>query len=191
MGDATTIDGVDYGPLAPLIGNWKGDKGIDIAPEPDGHEENPYFETILFEAVGSVTNADTQTLAALRYHQVVSRKSDGKVFHNQTGYWSWDAAKRIIMQSLTIPRGVCLLAGNKMDPPQDASHVAIEVSAAEDDDEWHIIQSPFMAEKARTKAFRHQLAVSNNELSYSETTTLEIYGKTFDHTDGNILVRCD
>ena len=39
---------VDYGPLSKLIGVWKGDKGMDIAPEPDGTEENPYYETITF-----------------------------------------------------------------------------------------------------------------------------------------------
>ena len=33
---------IDYGPLAGLIGVWKGDKGLDVAPEPDGTENNPY-----------------------------------------------------------------------------------------------------------------------------------------------------
>ena len=32
---------VDYGPLAGLIGSWSGDKGTDIAPDPDGTETNP------------------------------------------------------------------------------------------------------------------------------------------------------
>ena len=50
----TTIDGIDYGPLACLVGTWKGDKGMDVSPEPDGStEESPYFETILFEAIGT------------------------------------------------------------------------------------------------------------------------------------------
>ncbi len=62
---------VDYGPLAPLIGTWKGDKGMDVAPEPDGAEDSPYYETIIFEDIGVVTNAERQDLAVLRYHQVV------------------------------------------------------------------------------------------------------------------------
>ena len=45
MADHTTIDGVDYGPLAALVGTWKGAKGVDRAPEPDGEERNPYYET--------------------------------------------------------------------------------------------------------------------------------------------------
>ena len=54
---------IDYGPLAALIGTWQGDKGMDVSPEPDGIEENPYYETIVFEAAGDVTNAEAQTLA--------------------------------------------------------------------------------------------------------------------------------
>ena len=30
---------IDYGPLAGLIGTWKGDKGMDVSPEPEGTEE--------------------------------------------------------------------------------------------------------------------------------------------------------
>ena len=48
----TVIDGIDYGPLAALVGTWKGDKGVDVAPEPDGDERNPFYETIVFEAAG-------------------------------------------------------------------------------------------------------------------------------------------
>ena len=83
---------IDYGPLRGLIGSWKGDKGLDVAPEPDGTEENPYWETLDFEAIGDVTNAESQTLTVLRYQQVVRRKSNDEIFHDQCGYWMWDAA---------------------------------------------------------------------------------------------------
>jgi hypothetical protein len=76
---------IDYGPLTGLIGSWKGDKGMDVAPEPGGSEESPYWETIDFEAIGDVTNAESQTLTVLRYHQVVRRKSNDEIFHDQTG----------------------------------------------------------------------------------------------------------
>ncbi|HEX9795083.1 MAG TPA: heme-binding beta-barrel domain-containing protein [Planctomycetota bacterium] len=102
---------IDYGPLAGLIGTWTGDKGLDVSPLPDGTEENPYFETLVFEVAGQVENAERQTLAIVRYHQVVSRKSNGEVFHDQIGYWMWDARSGVIAQSLTIPRAVCVLAG--------------------------------------------------------------------------------
>jgi len=70
------IKELDYGPLAELIGVWKGDKGLDVAPEPDGEENNPYSEIITFSAIGDVTNAETQTLVVVHYRQIVSRKSD-------------------------------------------------------------------------------------------------------------------
>ena len=60
---------VDYEPLEGLIGVWPGDNGFDVSPEPDGSEENPYYETIMFEGIGGVTNAESQDLAAVRYHQ--------------------------------------------------------------------------------------------------------------------------
>ena len=182
------IDGVDYGPLACLVGNWEGNTGVDTAPEPDGKEETPYFETIMFEAIGDVTNAETQTLSVLRYHQVVSKKATGEVFHNETGYWMWDAKTDVIMQSVTIPRGVCMLAGGK--PATKGSATVLEVKAAVEDKDWGIIQSPFMQDNARTNSFLHTITVDGDELSYSETMVLYIYDKSFDHTDANKLKRC-
>ncbi len=184
---SNVIDGVNYGPLAGLVGNWEGDKGTDTSPEPDGKEETPYFETIMFEAIGDVTNAESQTLAVLRYYQVVSKKADDVVFHNETGYWMWDAATDVIMHSLTIPRGVCLLAGGK--PTTDGIATVLNVKAAVGDKDWGIIQSPFMQNNARTDAFTHTVTVDGDTFSYSETMSLSIYGKKFEHTDTNVLNR--
>ena len=77
---------IDYGPLTQLVGTWRGDKGIDIAPEPDGDETHPYYETLAFEAIGDVTNAGQQTLVVLHYRQIVQRKIDDAIFHDETGY---------------------------------------------------------------------------------------------------------
>ena len=181
-------DGVDYGPLAGLIGTWKGDKGMDISPEPDGTEENPYYETIEFEAAGNVTNAEQQSLAIVRYHQVVTRKSNDEVFHDEVGYWLWDSAAQVIMHSLAIPRAVTLVAGGSYTDDPKADPVVLEVRAA-DGEEWGISQSPFMRDKARTVEFRHKVSISGDALSYQETTVLDIYGKRFDHTDANRLRR--
>lgn len=181
---------VDYGPLQSLIGVWRGDRGMDIAPDPDGTEENPYYETIVFQAIGDVTNAEQQTLAALRYHQEVRRKSDDKVFHDQTGYWMWDKPGKVIMQSLVIPRGVALLAGGVCEAPSSSdSEVVINVIAKLDDPDWGIIQSPFMRDNARTLEFSHNIVINNDKLTYSERTLVDIYHSQFEHTDGNALAR--
>lgn len=178
---------ISYGPLQGLIGTWDGDKGMDISPEPDGREENPYFETIQFEAAGDVTNAESQTLSIIRYHQVVKRKSNKKVFHDQIGYWLWDSDSEVVMQSVAIPRAVCVLAGGKATAASGKTQ--LDVAAKLGDPDWNILQSPFMRDHARTVEFRHTIEVSGDQLSYAETTVLEIYGKTFDHTDENALKR--
>ena len=182
---------IDFGPLTDLIGVWAGDKGVDIAPEPDGSENNHYYETITFTAVGDVvTNAEEQVLAAVHYRQIVKRKSNDIVFHDETGYWMWDAKAAILMHSLTIPRAVSVLAGGSYNGLKDADgRTILEVSAAVDDPDWKIIQSPFMQKKANTIKFSHRIIVGKDKLSYSETTDVEIYGKLFEHTDQNDLLR--
>ena len=180
---------IDFGPLMALTGVWKGDDGVDVAPEPDGAETNPYFEVITYSSVGHVTNAESQDLAAVHYRQIVRRKSDGEVFHDETGYWMWDAEAETVMHSLVIPRAVCVLAGGKFKGKKDEDgRIIIEVAAKIDDDRWKIVQSPFMQGTASTTEFRQKVVVGDGRLSYSETTMLEIYGNRFEHTDRSELV---
>ncbi len=180
-------DPIDYGPLESLIGTWEGDKGMDRSPEPGGTEENPYTESLSFTPIGDVENAESQVLAILRYQQIVRRKSNDEIFHDQTGYWTWDARDGVVMQSIVIPRAVCVLAGGRY--TDVGSPVTLVVTATLDDPDWGIIQSPFRRDHAKTVAFRHELTVADGVLSYSETTSLEIYGRRFDHTDADLLAR--
>lgn len=182
-------DVVDYGPLTALIGTWEGNKGMDIAPEPDGTEEhNAYYETIVITEGGDLSNANTQKLSMLGYHQLVTRKSDNKVFHDEVGYWIWDADRNTIIRSFTIPRAVAVVAGGTYNGPVDGK-VVFEVSAAVGDHDWDIAQSPFMKENAKTTAFESRFEIEGDQLNFFQKTTLEIYGKTFDHTDENVLTR--
>ena len=57
-----------------------------LAPEPGGTERNSYYETITYTAIGDVTNAESPTLAALHYREIVQRGSNDEVFHDETGY---------------------------------------------------------------------------------------------------------
>jgi hypothetical protein len=184
----TIVEGIEYGPLACLIGVWKGDSGMDIAPEPDADEHNPYYETITYEAAGDVTNAEEQTLSIVRYHQEVKRQSNHKVFHDQIGYWLWDPATETVIQTLTIPRAVTLLAGGSASEAGD--EIVLEVAAAVDDANWTIAQAPFMRSKATTTGYQLHMSISGNTMRYSQTTVLEIYGKhDYPHTDENSLTR--
>lgn len=185
----TDVNEIDYGPLQALIGTWTGSKGLDVAPEPGGLEESPYYETIVYTAAGTVTNASTQTLALLRYHQVVTRKSNDEVFHDEIGYWMWDPASGSVMHSLLIPRAVGLLAGGTQPDEFSARSTILDVSAALGSADWGIVQSPFMRDKASTEAFHHRIAVDGDRMMYEETTVLAIYGRRVEHTDGNELTR--
>ncbi len=190
MSEVTTIDGVDYGPLAVLVGTWTGDKGVDKAPEPDGEERSLFYETIIFEAIGYVDNAEKQTLTMLRYHQVVSRKSNDEIFHNETGYWMWDKADGTIMQSFSIPRGVAVLAGGNCPAPEDINaEITLSVKAVTGDLTFGVLQSPFMEANAKTTGFTHDVTVHGDNMRYTETTFLDIYGKNYNHTDISRLQR--
>lgn len=184
---STIIEGIDYGPLARLVGTWSGSAGTDLAPEPDGEENNPYYETIEFSACGDVSNAETQTLAILYYRQIVKRKTNHEVFHDQTGYWLWDAANRTVMHTFTIPRAVAVVASGIFNGDPNGDQIHLELSASGDHPDCGISQSPFMRDNAKTTAFSQSLDISEDKLVYSQSTIVDIYGKTFDHTDANTL----
>lgn len=181
---------VDYGPIKQLIGVWEGNQGVDIAPEPDGEENNPYYETITYEDIGDLKNADEQTLAAVYYRQIVTRKSDDNVFHDQTGYWIWDGERKTVMHSFVIPRAVSVVAGGVYSGEKDDNgRVVMELAARLGDPDWGIAQSPFMKKKASSMEFRQKVIVGSHDMEYSQTTLVDIYGKVFDHTDDNRLTR--
>ena len=190
MDKVDSLDPDNYGPLAALIGTWRGDKGNDVAPEPEGSEINPYYELIVYEGIGEVVNAEAQRLMALHYHQQVWRSTDDKAIHNETGYWMWDKQTDVVMHSLAIPRGLCLLAGGKVLGTVSDTATHLQVAASVGDTQWGIIQAPFLRDNAKTTEFTHTLKVVDGMLSYDETMLVEIYGKTFQHTDSNELARC-
>lgn len=180
---------INYGPLKEFIGVWEGDKGMDIAPESDGTEENPYYETITITADGDLTNAESQVLSVLHYRRIVRRKSNDGIFHDQTGYWMWDAKTNVIIHSLNIPRAVSLLAGTTLtEENYKDGKLSFEIEAGIDNKDWGIIQSPFMKEKALTKNYRQVIEIENGKMTYAETTMLDIYGREFEHTDKNELM---
>lgn len=176
-----------FGILANLIGTWEGDKGLDISPEKVGEEKSPYFETLTIEPVGDATNAGEQTLMVLSYKQIVSRISDGKVFHHQTGYWYWDKSNNDILYSLTIPRAVSVLARGKGQAKGSMQEFAVRATAQ--DKNYGIIESAFMTSKASTREFEMDLSVEGDSMQYTMKTKLHIYGRDFLHTDINTLTR--
>ncbi|MCO4782328.1 MAG: FABP family protein [Candidatus Cloacimonetes bacterium] len=175
---------INYGPLHNLIGTWTGDKGLDIAPEPEGEERNPYYETITFSECNDVTNAEEQKLIFIQYRQVVRRKSTDKVFHDESGYWMWEPDSDKISHSFSIPRGICVLAEGSYKTDSNESVLFVESGH---NDQWPITQSPFMINKAKTTGFQRKFVVDKNKLKYTQIMNLEIYGREFEHKDQNEL----
>jgi hypothetical protein len=182
-------DESNISPLNQLIGIWKGDKGMDIAPKPDEDENNPYYETLIIEPVDiDIENAEEQELLTVKYYQYVKEIETGDVSHSETGYWIWDKNEGTIMCAFVIPRGLSLLASGEFKISNQGA-LMINVSSSIDDPNWSFVQSPFLEKKAKTLAFTREFKVSGNTLTYTQETKLDIYGKLFNHTDTNTLIK--
>ncbi|TEW55269.1 DUF1794 domain-containing protein [Psychromonas sp. RZ22] len=177
---------IDYGPLTGLIGTWTGNKGKDLAPEPDGTEYNDYYETIIFTEAHDVANAEEENISALHYIQKVQRITNDKVIHQETGYWMWEQGTDNVIHSMTIPRGICVLAGGKASQSVDT---VLDVVADVDSQDWPIAQTAFLQKKAKMKTYTQQMIISGDTLSYKQNMLLDIYGRTFDHSDENTLTK--
>jgi len=184
----TVIDNIDYGPLAQLIGKWIGTKGLDRAPDINAEpDEHTYTDELTFTVAGAAENAEEQELVAVKYHHVVRKNKNGLIFHDQIGHWLYEPSTGLVMHSLTIPRGVCVLAGGDISEKEDEMTFSVKAEAGSET--YGIIQSPFMLEKAKTTAFQMQMTLTENQLSYKQVTSLFIYGKDFKHVDQSVLQR--
>lgn len=70
---------IDYGPLAGLIGTWTGSRGLDVAPEPDGIQINPYYESATFDPAGEADNAST-----IEYRHELIIEADRLIYEQTT-----------------------------------------------------------------------------------------------------------
>lgn len=179
----------NLGPLRRLAGVWQSDKGVDISPKADGPDRRVYRETIRMEPIDPQANGP-QLLYGLRYHLHVNTPEEAITFHDQVGYWLWEPATGLIMQSLTIPRGQIVLAGGKAKPDDD--HIFVE--AKRGDTSFGICSTPFLEAAFRTDYYRIDITFNaDGSWSYVTRTDLAIRGKTpaFDHRDTNTLRRIE
>ncbi len=178
-------------PLYGLVGRWHSINGLDISPSPQKeNKETPYTETIQFQYIGEIKNYNKQNLETIAYCQLIKSISDQSVLHHQMGYWMWDKDNKTVMYSLTIPRGVNVLAGGYYNRSNTTdTSILLQVTASMSHPNWQISQSPLMKNNATTIAFNYAIEVYDDRFIYEQTIQLEIYGQHSSHVDKNILYR--
>lgn len=181
----------ELGPLAALVGSWQGEQGDDKAPDDDrvSVEHNLYRETMTFTPTGEVNNHE-QSLFGLRYATMVWRLDADSAFHEEVGYWLWDAENRQIMKAFSVPRGYTALAGGTA----DADATSFELAASVDSESYGINSNLFLTEEFKT--VRYELRVDlldEDTFSYESNTLIQIKGQDelFNHLDTNTLRRIE
>ena len=178
----------ELGPLAYFVGSWEGDKGDDIAPDDDrGIENNKYREKMIFEETGLVQNHE-QFLYGLRYRTTIWRLGEDAPFHEELGYWLWDAANQQVMRCFMVPRGVTVIAGGTV----AANAKSFKLSARAGSETYGICSNKFLHREFKTVKYDLKVTFHNkNSFSYEEDTQLKMKGrkKIFHHTDQNTLRR--
>lgn len=183
----TTLD-PNLGPLAALAGTWEGEKGHDDSPADDrGAEVNLFRERIVFEPIGLVQNHE-QKLYGLRYATTAWRIGEPDAFHEERGYWLWDAAEKTVMRCFVVPRGITVIAGGRVEP--DARSFRLEATLGSIT--FGILSGPFLDREFQT--VRYELDVTLNadgSFSYDEDTQMRMPGRAdvFHHRDRNTLRR--
>lgn len=177
------------GPLAPLIGTWEGDAGIDVAFQHARGEigETSYRERTTFNAFGPVDNG-TQSLYGLDYRMAAWRGDEEDPFHTEIGYWLWDPGAEQVMRCFMVPRGSTVLAGG----PATADGTEFTMQAEIGSETYGILSNIYLARTARTVLYQVVITIDGpDQWSYRQTTTIE-HARTsepLEHTDTNTLRR--
>ena len=177
----------NLGPLLPLAGTWRAKKGADVAPKPDGPERREFIEHITFEPIDPQSNGP-QLLYGLRYHIHITTVEEDITFHDQVGYWLWEPATGLILQTLAIPRGQVLLASGQGKPGDPG----VTVTATRGETTYGICSTDFLEYGFRTDAYRIAIVFNaDGSWTYDIQTTLTVHGATepFVHHDQNTLHR--
>lgn len=175
------------GPLASLAGNWEGNQGIDSAAAKTGAHETHFRERLKFEPIGPVVN-DSQVLYGLRYSTVAWPLIQEHPFHEEVGYWLWDAERNQVMRCFMIPQGVLINAGGTAEAEAKEFHLTAELGSSV----YGLLSNPHLDQTA--KPVRYDCTITFHEswkFSYTEDLQLQIAGRpnVFHHTHQNTLSR--
>lgn len=177
----------NLGPLRRLAGVWEGRKGVDINPKAAGPERREYIERIDMQPIDPQANGP-QLFYGLRYHVHILAVDEDATFHDQVGYWLWEPATGLILQTLAIPRGQTALAGGHASPGEDR----LVVTARRGDTEHGICSTAFLEYAFRTDSYQLEVTFNpDGTWSYVSDTMLSVRGQAepFRHRDRNTLTK--
>lgn len=177
----------NLGPLRRLAGIWESAIGQDVNPKADGPEHRTYFERIIFEPIDPQPNGP-QLFYGLRYHIHINTPEEDTTFHDQVGYWLWEPATGLVLQTIAIPRGqIAIAAGNAV---PDADRLIL--TAERGQTEYGICSTAFLEFAFRTDRYEIELTFNpDGTFSYVTDTTLAVRGQpgVFNHRDQNTLTK--
>ncbi len=176
----------NLGPLRGLAGVWEGEKGLDVNPKADGPERNSFIERIELQPIDAQANGP-QLFYGLRYHTHILKPTEAITFHDQIGYWLWEPATGLVMQSLAIPRGQTALASGHAAP--DAT--SFRLTATRGETRYGICSTDFLEQVFRTNSYEIEVTLlPDGRWKYFEVTLLMVEGQgAFRHEDSNTLTK--
>ena len=175
----------NLGPLRRLAGIWEGKKGADVNPKADGPEHREYTERIELQPIDPQANGP-QLFYGLRYHTRILATDEDATFHDQVGYWLWEPATGLVMQTLAIPRGQIAMAAGHAKP--DATSLVL--TATRGTTEYGICSTAFLEQAFRTDSYRIEVTFNpDGGWSYVLDTMLVVHGKPFQHRDTNTMFK--
>jgi hypothetical protein len=178
---------VNLGPLRRLAGVWEGRTGVDINPKADGPERRDFTERIELQPIDAQSNGP-QLFYGLRYHTRILATDEEATFHEQVGYWLWEPATGLVLQTLTIPRGQVAIASGHAVP--EATELVL--TARRGETEYGICSTAFLEYAFRTESYRIEVVFNpDGSWSYVLDTMLMVRGRDepFLHRDRNTLVK--
>jgi hypothetical protein len=177
----------NLGPLRRLAGVWEGRKGVDVNPKAEGPERREYVERIDMQPIDAQANGP-QLFYGLRYHVHILAVDEEPTFHDQVGYWLWEPATGLVLQSVSIPRGQVALAAGHAHPNDDR----LVLTARRGDPIYGICSTAFLEHAFRTESFHLEVTFgADGTWSYVSDTMLAVRGQdgVFRHRDRNTLTK--
>ncbi len=180
----------NLGPLAALAGKWQGAKGRDDAPSDDrGTEVNANREQLVLAPFEPVDNHEQQ-LWGLRYATAAFRLGEADAFHEETGYWLWDASAHQVMPAFIGSRGIRVLAGGEVAADARRFMLVAEFGSPI----VGICSNPFLDREFQTLRWELDVPIHDDgSFSDVEDTRMRMPGRAgvFHHRDRNTLQRID